>query len=382
MRLFRLLLHEAHYCLRDPRRFIFLFLASMIYMFIFGVLYDPGMVKSIPTVSFNEDGSRLGRHYLQQLEDNDSYGTIEYVASLEDLQQSLLNHRAYIGVMIPRRFAEDAKQGQQTSVLFLVDGQNLVTTSIAARDGETVTEKFSNRLAAKQLSLRLGVDETYLLHKIEPMHTTLRVLGNPTQDYSWFFLIGLATAAFQQGLFFAAAATLFQKETPAIELLPLGVRIAAKVLFVYLMALVSFGLMLTVMHEVLELPLKAGTFELFGIGAAFSLAVVGLGFLAAGLFPTELSFVCVSLIYPVMGFVLSGYTWPSLAMPRAIQLFADIFPQTWFMNTFRDLLLIGGTYQLQEHLLVLLLMGAVLLPAACWSACRRLRKIRRESSLA
>lgn len=180
MRLFRLLLHEAHYCLRDPRRFIFLFLASMIYMFIFGVLYDPGMVKSIPTVSFNEDGSRLGRHYLQQLEDNDSYGTIEDVASLEDLQQSLLNHRAYIGVMIPRRFAEDAKQGRQTSVLFLVDGQNLVTTSIAARDGETVSEKFSNRLAAKQLALRLGVDETYLLHKIEPMHTTLRVLGNPT----------------------------------------------------------------------------------------------------------------------------------------------------------------------------------------------------------
>ena len=42
--------------------------------------------------------------------------------------------------------------------------------------------------------------------------------------------IGLATAVFQQGLFAAAAATLFQKETPAIELLPLGVRIAAKVL--------------------------------------------------------------------------------------------------------------------------------------------------------
>lgn len=372
----KLLWHEAEYCFRDPRRFIFLFGASIIYMFIFGSLYAPGVVKSVPAVFCDEDQSAFSRHYLRDLADNDSFGDPLYVSTEEQLRQALREKQGSIGVLVPKYFSRDIKAGSHTTVLFFFNGENLVTTSIVARDGEHVTETFSNKVASQQLALRSSVDEQSLLQKIEPMETGLRVIGNTSQTYSWFFVIGLAIAAYQQGLFFAGAASLFQVETAEWQKYPAGLRTRVKMLFVWLMAMFSFVLMLGVMHSFWEVPLRGGhLWSVLALGAAFALAVTGLGFLWSACFEQELGFARVSLLYPVVGFILSGYTWPLLAMPKSLQLLAYVLPQTWMMNTFRDLLLVGSVAEVWGAIKVLSLMGLTFCLLAGIFVRRRLQRL-------
>ena len=372
----KLLWHEAAYCFRDPRRFIFLFGASIIYMFIFGSLYAPGVAKSVPAVFCDEDQSAFSRHYLRDLADNDSFGEPVYVRTEEEMQQALREKQGSIGVIVPKYFSRDIKVGGHTTVLFLFNGENLVTTSIVARDGEHVTENFSNKVAAQQLALRSSMDEQSLFQKIEPMETGLRVIGNTSQTYSWFFVIGLAIAAYQQGLFFAGAASLFQAETAEWQKYSAGLRTGAKMLFVWMMAMVSFLLMLGVMHSCWEVPLRGGNlWPVLALGASFALAVTGLGFLWSACFDQELGFARISLMYPVAGFILSGYTWPLLAMPKGLQLLAYVLPQTWMMNTFRDLLLVGAAGEVWRAVKVLLLMGLTLCFLAGLFVRRRLQTL-------
>ena len=80
-------------------------------------------------------------------------------------------------------------------------------------------------------------------------------------------------------------------------------------------------------------------------------------------------------MYPVAGFILSGYTWPLLAMPKGLQLLAYVLPQTWMMNTFRDLLLVGAAGEVWRAVKVLLLMGLTLCLLAGIFVRRRLQTL-------
>lgn len=154
--------------IQDPRRIIFVFGAILLYLFLFGFLYGPGVVKHIPTLICDEDQSHLSRELIRNLEDNESLDIQQEVSSEEELQQALMNKEVYAAIQIPKNFSKDITQGHSTTVLYMVNGSNLVfanTTSLAVQD--TVNE-CSDKLAAHYASLRLGMDESILKKRNHP----------------------------------------------------------------------------------------------------------------------------------------------------------------------------------------------------------------------
>ncbi|MBR1420058.1 MAG: hypothetical protein IJ575_03235 [Selenomonadaceae bacterium] len=69
---------EFRNCLKDPRRLIFIFGASIVYLFLFGMLYQPNIVQKIPTVIFDEDQSKLSREIIQNFSDSDAFEIVDY----------------------------------------------------------------------------------------------------------------------------------------------------------------------------------------------------------------------------------------------------------------------------------------------------------------
>ena len=54
MSILQILRREAGQCKKDPRRLVFLFGAAIAYLLIFGVLYMPNIVKSVPCVIYDD----------------------------------------------------------------------------------------------------------------------------------------------------------------------------------------------------------------------------------------------------------------------------------------------------------------------------------------
>ena len=183
----------------DLRRPAFLFGAALAYLLVFGMLYIPNIVTAVPTVILDEDNSALSRQLVRDFEASDSYKITAYVTSQEEMLAALHDQTAIAAINIPHDFAKKAKTGSYSTVLYLTNGSNIILTNITSSAAQSITEDFSNKLAAQQVALRYGLNEGLVAHYIAPVTVHLRVLYNATQGYMFFFLIGLAMVAFSAG---------------------------------------------------------------------------------------------------------------------------------------------------------------------------------------
>lgn len=366
----------ANAFLHDARRAIFLFGAATAYLILFGILYYPGVVKEIPTVVCDEDHTAYSRFLTRQVDDDERLGLVRVVADEEEARAMLRQKEAYTAVIIPARFSHDVLNGGHASVLFVLNGANIITTNIASTAGNDIVNTFNTRIASRQAALRTSGDEQALKKRISPIETTLRVFNNPTQSYMMFFMVGLAMAAMQQGIFLAVGAAVQGdfKDRDGLKDAPKAAVLAVKVILYWGLSVLSFTLV-CVISAFLGIPDRAPVTALLAIASAFSFAAVSLGLFASSLFHNELQFVRASIMYTVPAFIFGGYTWPLEAMDPLTQIVAQAFPMAWMSNAVRELFLSGHLAALNENLAVLCGMGVLFLCLGGWIFLRRMNKM-------
>nr|WP_302755236.1 ABC transporter permease [uncultured Megasphaera sp.] len=354
----------ANAFLHDARRAIFLFGAATAYLILFGILYYPGVVKEIPTVVCDEEHTAYSRLLIRQVDDDERLGLVRVVADEGEALDMLRQKEVYAAVIIPADFSHDILNGRSANVLFMLNGANIITTNIATTAGNDIVNTFNTRFAARQAALRTSGDEQMLKKRISPVETTLRVLNNPTQSYMMFFMVGLAMAAMQQGIFLAIGAAVQGdfKDTEGLKGAPKAAVLVVKVAVYWLLSVLSFALVCVISYG-LGIPDRASVTALLTLASAFSFAAVSLGLFASSLFHNELQFVRASIMYTVPAFIFGGYTWPLEAMDPVTQVVAQAFPMAWMSNAVRELFLSGHLATLSYNLTV---MGVIFLSLGSW----------------
>lgn len=357
----------ANAFLHDARRAIFLFGAATAYLILFGILYYPGVVKEIPTVVCDEEHTAYSRLLTRQVDDDERLGLVRVVADEGEARDMLRRKEAYAAVIIPADFSHDILNGRSANVLFMLNGANIITTNIATTAGNDIVNTFNTRFAARQAALRTSGDEQMLKKRISPVETTLRVLNNPTQSYMMFFMVGLAMAAMQQGIFLAVGAAVQGdfKDTEGLKGAPKAAVLVVKVAVYWLLSVLSFALVCVISYG-LGIPDRASVTALLTLASAFSFAAVSLGLFASSLFHNELQFVRASIMYTVPAFIFGGYTWPLEAMDPVTQVVAQAFPMAWMSNAVRELFLSGHLATLSHNLTALTVMGVIFLSLGSW----------------
>lgn len=357
----------ANAFLHDARRAIFLFGAATAYLILFGILYYPGVVKEIPTVVCDEEHTAYSRLLIRQVDDDERLGLVRVVADEGEALDMLRQKEVYAAVIIPADFSHDILNGRSANVLFMLNGANIITTNIATTAGNDIVNTFNTRFAARQAALRTSGDEQMLKKRISPVETTLRVLNNPTQSYMMFFMVGLAMAAMQQGIFLAIGAAVQGdfKDTEGLKGAPKAAVLVVKVAVYWLLSVLSFALVCVISYG-LGIPDRASVTALLTLASAFSFAAVSLGLFASSLFHNELQFVRASIMYTVPAFIFGGYTWPLEAMDPVTQVVAQAFPMAWMSNAVRELFLSGHLATLSYNLTALTVMGVIFLSLGSW----------------
>lgn len=348
--------------IKDPRRAGILFAASIAYLVIFSLLYGTHIVKNVPLVIYDEDQTKLSRALVQSFADSERFQIVAQPASEDEMNQLLRDHTTYAAVHIQPGFAKSAAAGHTSPVLFAASGTNLVITNIATTAAQEIIATFSQGLSTR-LAEASGVPPALAASKTAPVNISLRVLNNPTLSYLNFFVIGLAMAAFQQGIFLPVGASMiseYQKPEELAALPPLKV-MTGKLLPYLFCDTLSFFLTLLISIKVFAIPCKSDLGSLFILATAFTITAIGLSSLLASLCGNEITFTKLCLIYAVPAFTLSGYIWPLLSMDPFSHMLAYTFPLFYFADALRDLMLSGYSPLLLRNILVLFLLGLTLI---------------------
>ena len=188
-----------------------------------------------------------------------------------------------------------------------------------------------------------------------------------------FFMLGLAMAAMQQGVFLAiGAAVQGDFRDSILKQTSPGKVLAVKLGVYWVLSLLSFSLICFLAY-VLGIPNRASVVSLFALSGTFSFTAISLGLMGASLFHNELQYVRASVMYTVPAFIFGGYTWPMEAMDPVTQAVASLFPMAWLSNAIRELFLSGHFARLEQNICVLFIMGMVFLVIGSVLYCRRMK---------
>ncbi|GGA11207.1 ABC transporter [Paenibacillus marchantiophytorum] len=366
LRIGKLITEEWMHILKDRRLFLILFFVPIMYTVLFGSIYVHHKVTEMATVVIDEDQSPLSRQVIQAFEQSETFQIKKEYHSEEEVKRALETGEAKVGLIIPSNFEAKLKHGESLPLLTLIDGSNMMISNSATKGANEVITTFSMGYSQKKLQLQQGLQNEQVMNTLSPIPYRYRIMYNSTFNYSDFMLYGLVGAILQQVLFLGIALTITREKDAgtwqrfeAWKRNPW--RIAyAKTAPYFLINLFNTSVTFVIALYAFGAPMSGSLLVGLAIILSFTFAVSGIGYLISLFSSNQLGATQTAMLIAVPSFMLSGFTWPFEAMPKALQVFGHMLPLTYFLDGVRNVFVKGNDFAVIWHdCLSLILTGAI-----------------------
>ena len=341
------------------------FMAPVFYALLIGFTYQSGKVENIPVILVNHDNTPLSNQVLEMLQDSKSLKILNYISEPANLKDETIKTEAAAVIVIPERFEAMMLQKKYPEVNVYVNTSNVLTANFATKAIQQILGTFSAGAEIKALQKK-GMNADIAKTQFEPFKANYITLFNTTSNYLIFMWPAMMAVVLQQVILLAMAVTFseeFKRESflkdfagkekyaivvMTIKCLPIWIFANFNILFFYLCSL----------YFKIPAPDHIGNF--FLLTAAFVIAATNLGVLVSILVPDALKATQILMVIASPAFIISGFTWPSYAMPEFIKSFTAIIPLTPYLEALKIMVVQNGSdFLTKKHLVHLLILGWV-----------------------
>lgn len=303
--------------------------------YILGVEYSAGSIKNVPTIIVNNDNSTTTQNLVDMIKNNDIFNVIAYSSNDDDIKNYIDSGKAMVGVLIPSDFSDDLLNGKSAKIMtFYDDTQSTPTTSAKSAVSEVLSTIKTGYLI-KLAEGKLGASPEVATSIVAPMGFKYRLIGNPTKNTSYFMVEGVALTLLQISSATVGAA-ISEKEN--------YLKLVLKGLIIGILASISGFFCVYIQIKLFNTPYRG---SIFAGGMLTFLCCTGWTFF--GIFINlakkgnkPKAIMSTSAISTTM--VLSGYTYPVIAMPKIFSTISELTPNTHFITPLRDISLLGSTF--------------------------------------
>lgn len=345
---FKILKREVRMVSKDSSLFLILLLAPIIYAFMYGSIYLNKGEEKVKLALIDDDGTAISRLLTEQLNATPMIQIVPSV-SISEAQEKMYNGKVEGYFYIQHDFEKNILSQKQANVnlalnasRFLPSSDLLSTaTKVCLTVGAGVRKTYFNKQ---------GMSEDEAMKMTNPINMDYRPLYNSSMTYGSFLLPGLLAIILQQTLLIgvAAAFTSEREEKKLLDFYNSSDKNISKMIFgkslLYFVVFMIFGLFFTVVNfSVFGVALRGSFLSLSLVMAIFIASIITLGMLIGSFFKTKLfAFqVLVFSSYPI--FLVTGYSMPYQALPKAVQLFSDLLPTSPFLKTYISIVQAGGS---------------------------------------
>ena len=341
------------------------FLAPIFYALLIGFTYQSGKVENIPVIVVNHDNTPLSDQLLEMLQDSKAIKVLSYVNEPANLKDETIKTEAAAVIIIPERFEAMMLQKKYPEVNVYVNTSNVLTANFATKAIQQTLGTFSAGAEIKALQKK-GMNADLAKTQFEPFKANYITLFNTTSNYLIFMWPAMMAVVLQQVILLAMAVSFseeFKRESfikdfagkekyavavMAIKCLPIWVFANFNILFFYLCSLYF------------KIPVPDNVWNFFLITAVFVVAATNLGVLVSIIIPDALKATQYLMVIASPAFIISGFTWPTYAMPEFIKSFTSIIPLTPYLEALKIMVVQNGSAILTKKYLVhLLILGWV-----------------------
>ncbi len=359
LRVMAVVVKESRELIRDPITIWLCFLMPLVMLLLFGyaVTLD---VENIRLGVLDEDRSPASRELLARFSASQYFLPVRDFPHRHAITDSLQRGEVSLALVIPHGTQRQLARGAAAPVQLLVDGSYAATSLLAAGYAEAIVTQF---VPAPRPAL-------------EP---AIRVWYNPSLrsvNYIVPGLFGVILMAFPPML--TALAIVREKESGTIQQIyasPLTARefMLGKLLPYAAVAFLEMLMVVGLGYAWFQVPFAGSAVQLFAVAVLYVLITVGIGLLVSTIARTQVAAMLIALIIALMpSFLFSGFLFPVFSMPMIMQVYARVFPTSYFIDFARGVVLKGvGVEVLWLNVLWLLAYTAGVFLVAAWLLKKR-----------
>jgi len=357
---------ESLEIIRDPIRIAFALLGPIILMIVFGygITFD---LENISYAVLDRDQSPESRSYLENFAGSRYFEQRSSLRNYHDLDNRLRKAAVTFAIEIPSGFGKELKRGRQPEVAIWLDG----------------TYPFGAETTRGYI---LGVHQSYLEQRMRnesgqyqpPPPLSIETRFRYNQDFKSVYAIvpgTIMTLLIWIPAMMTAAGVVREKEMGSITNLyatPVsGLEFLLGKQFPYVViALINFASLVLLAVFLFQVPIKGSATTLLMGGLLYVIATTGLGLLMSSFMKTQIAAISgTAIITTVPAVSFSGYFAPVTSLTPGAQVFAQIFPSSYFqqisLGTFTKSLgfeaLMYNFVMIALLILVYLVLGLILL---------------------
>ena len=330
---------EWRHILRERRTLVMLFAIPLALVLLFGYVISTDIDHTPIAVLDSSHGDPLARRLVQKLTAADQFRVVDDVRREADIDAAFKKGIVKMVVVIPPDFGSDARRLGGATVQLVTDASdlNIATTIIGYASG-----------IVADLNAEINTADGLSAADAAPLRTNVRMMYNPELKSAYMFVPGVIAMIVMIVAAMMTSVTLArEKETGTLRLLtvsPLKARtiVLSKVLPYFVLTSINTTLIMLLGTLVFGMPCYGSIWGVILLCALFILAAIGLGILISSLVKTQQSALTSSflgLLLPTM--LLSGFIFPLVNMPVALQWVCQVVPATWFIEGIKGVMLKG-----------------------------------------
>lgn len=320
--------------------------APILYGFLFGYVYQQAKVVDLPIVIIDQDRSPTTDKIIDAFGDNEGLLVSDVRYSAGDIIAEMPTKQYAAVITLPSNFEADVFQKRHPEIRVDLNMANILNANTASVNIQSVLMTLNAGMEIEALK-KQGLHPAQAFSSYESFKINFNKLYNSTGNYVTFMLPGLLGGIMQQIIFLAMAlvfsrdfedgyfgklireskSSLYHialKATPFLLMLPL-IWMAVGLFFPY------FNIVANVFNFPMLVLVTLLTLASMAIGMLFSIAI-----------PSQLKATELLMVISTPAFILSGFTWPTMAIPSAITNSAQFIPLTQFLSGFRKVAFYGG----------------------------------------
>lgn len=344
----RIFLREVMMIPKDHSLLLTLLIAPLLYAFFYGSIYINKEEENVKLGFVDDDNTSLSRLLAQNINNSPVVEIIQF-SNLGDAREQMYQGNCQGYLYIPAETENNLLSLKQVNVVMGVNAARFLPSSDLLLNVQQIclTVGAGVRLQYFEKSKGLGTESA--MQQVMPINLDYRPLFNERSSYGAFLLPGLLALILQQTLLIGLSeSTAAERQHARIALwTQFGVSNAiwGKGLFYLLLYGAYSFFFLNINFSLLNLPMRANSWELAFLMLMFILTLIPLAQVIGLCFKSQL--ICLQVMafstYPI--FLITGYVWPFESLPLVMQGISNLLPTTPFLKIYVNLVQGGGTLQ-------------------------------------
>ena len=355
------------------------FIAPLLYMFLLGTIYINKDIDSVDIAVLDKDNSQLSRTFIRFIESSQKVHVKYQVLNYEEAKDHLLNIDVHGVVIIPKGFDSDIRLLKGTNInVYLNNSRFLMSNEINKTIQKTAI------MMGAGIRLRYfeeqGINSKEAMEMVMPVQAKIHFVNNIFNNYGYFLLPGLLILILQQTLLIGLGESLSlerQKNMlPKLLSRQYGVftAIIGKNIFYVFLYFAYFLLAFSVIFPFFGLPVKGSVLTLALLSFLFIVSVILFTNLLSLFFKKQIVYMEIAAFTTYPLFLMTGFSWPTYALPLPYQIFAELIPTTPMLEALIKITQQGADFDIVKWPLMVLSIQIIVYYALTYWRYSYLRK--------